>query len=153
MSSKSALPQFDQQLRLHVTGCPNGCGQHWIADIGIEGKKIKHEGKLTDAYYFCLGGAVGQHANVARPVGYRCAAPLVPEAIERLLRALSRRIAILTRIFAHGLPATPTMNSAPIWPVKFLPPSSAICQPAACPCRHDERNHRAHRCDLLLSQG
>jgi sulfite reductase (ferredoxin) len=80
------LPQFDQQLRLHVTGCPNGCGQHWIADIGIEGKKIKHEGKLTDAYYFCLGGAVGQHASVARPVGYRCPAPLVPDAMERLLR-------------------------------------------------------------------
>jgi sulfite reductase (ferredoxin) len=81
------LPEFDQQLRLNVTGCPNGCGQHWIADIGIEGKKIKHEGKLTDAYYFCLGGAVGEHAGIARPVGYRCPAPLVPEAIERLLRA------------------------------------------------------------------
>ena len=80
------LPSFDQQLKLNVTGCPNGCGQHWVADIGIEGKKIKHEGKLTDAYYFCLGGAVGQHAAVARPVGYRCPAPLVPEAIERLLR-------------------------------------------------------------------
>ena len=81
------LPQFDQQLKLHVTGCPNGCGQHWIADIGLEGKKIKYEGKLTDAFYFCLGGAVGEHAGVARPVGYRCPAPLVPEAIERLLRS------------------------------------------------------------------
>jgi sulfite reductase (ferredoxin) len=80
------LPQFDQQLKLHVTGCPNSCGQHWIADIGLEGKKIKHEGKLTDAFYFCLGGAVGQHAAIARPVGFRCPAPLVPEAIERLLR-------------------------------------------------------------------
>ncbi len=80
------LPGFDQQLRLHVTGCPNSCGQHWIADIGIEGKKIKHEGKLIDAYYFCVGGAVGQHAAIARPVGYRCPATLVPEAIERLLR-------------------------------------------------------------------
>jgi sulfite reductase (ferredoxin) len=80
------LPQFDEQLKLHVTGCPNSCGQHWIADIGLEGKKIKYEGKLTDAFYFCLGGAVGEHAGVARPVGYRCAAPLVPEAIERLLR-------------------------------------------------------------------
>ncbi|HWT64686.1 MAG TPA: nitrite/sulfite reductase [Terracidiphilus sp.] len=80
------VPQFDQQLRLNVTGCPNGCGQHWIADIGIEGKKIKHEGQLADAYYFCLGGAVGQHAGIARPVGYRCLATEVPSAIERLLR-------------------------------------------------------------------
>jgi sulfite reductase (ferredoxin) len=80
------LPEFDRQLKLHVTGCPNGCGQHWIADIGLEGKKIKHEGKLTDAYYFCLGGAVGERAGIARPVGYRSPAPLVPEAIERLLR-------------------------------------------------------------------
>jgi sulfite reductase (ferredoxin) len=80
------LPGFDQQLKLNVSGCPNSCGQHWVADIGIEGKKIKHEGKLTDAFYFCLGGAVGQHAAIARPVGYRCPAPLVPEAIERLLR-------------------------------------------------------------------
>ena len=80
------LPQFDQQLKIHVTGCPNGCGQHWIADIGLEGKKIKHEGKMTDAYYFCLGGAVGEFAGTARPVGYRCPAPLIPEAIERLLR-------------------------------------------------------------------
>ena len=73
------LPQFDQQLKLHVTGCPNSCGQHWIADIGLEGK-------LTDAFYFCVGGAVGLHASIARPVGFRCPAPLVPEAIERLLR-------------------------------------------------------------------
>jgi sulfite reductase (ferredoxin) len=80
------LPEFDQQLKLHVTGCPNSCGQHWIADIGIEGKKIKHEGQMTDAYYFCVGGSVGKHAGVARPVGYRCPAPLVPSAIERLLR-------------------------------------------------------------------
>ncbi len=80
------VPQFDQQLKLHVTGCPNGCGQHWIADIGLEGKKIKHDGKMVDAFYFCLGGAVGQHAAVSRPVGYRTPAELVPEAIERLLR-------------------------------------------------------------------
>ena len=83
---ETRLPEFDQQLKLHVTGCPNSCGQHWIADVGIEGKKIKHEGVLVDAYYFCLGGAVGGNAAIARPVGYRCPATLVPDALERLLR-------------------------------------------------------------------
>jgi sulfite reductase (ferredoxin) len=80
------LPAFDQQLKLHVTGCPNSCGQHWIADIGIEGKKLKVDGDMVDAYYFCLGGALGLNQGTARPVGYRCAATEVPEAIERLLR-------------------------------------------------------------------
>jgi sulfite reductase (ferredoxin) len=80
------LPGFDQELKLHVTGCPNSCGQHWIADIGLEGKKLKVDGKLVDAYYFCLGGAVGALQSIARPVGYRCSAREVPEAIERLLR-------------------------------------------------------------------
>ena len=80
------LPEFDQELKLHVTGCPNSCGQHWIADIGIEGKKMKVDGRLVDAYYFCLGGAVGRNQAVARPVGYRCPASEVPDALERLLR-------------------------------------------------------------------
>lgn len=80
------LPGFDQHLKLHVTGCPNSCGQHWIADIGIEGKKIKVQDRMVDAYYFCLGGALGLHQSTARPVGFRCPATAVPEAIERLLR-------------------------------------------------------------------
>jgi sulfite reductase (ferredoxin) len=86
------LPGFDQHMKLHVTGCPNSCGQHWIADIGIEGKKIKADDRMVDAYYFCVGGALGLHQSTARPVGYRCAATEVPAAIERLLgRYLAQR--------------------------------------------------------------
>jgi sulfite reductase (ferredoxin) len=86
------LPGFDQHLKLHVTGCPNSCGQHWIADIGIEGKKIKVDDQMVDAYYFCVGGALGLHQATARPIGYRCAATEVPDAIERLLgRYLAER--------------------------------------------------------------
>jgi sulfite reductase (ferredoxin) len=80
------LPGFDQDFKLHVTGCPNSCGQHWIADIGLEGKKLKVNGAFVDAYYFCVGGAVGSFPTIARPVGYRCPAQQVPDAIERLLR-------------------------------------------------------------------
>ena len=81
------LPGFEQQLRINVTGCPNSCGQHWIADLGIEGKKIKVDGAIVDAYYFCVGGAVGRHQAVARPIGLRLPAAAVAPAIERLLKS------------------------------------------------------------------
>jgi sulfite reductase (ferredoxin) len=81
------LPGFDQQIRLHVTGCTNSCGQHWIADIGLEGKKIKKDGQMVDAFFFCVGGSVGKYARTARQLGYRAAATDVPDAIERMLNA------------------------------------------------------------------
>ena len=105
------LPGFDQHLKLHVTGCPNSCGQHWIADIGIEGKKIKANDRLVDAYYFCVGGALGLHQSTARPVGYRCAATEVPDALERLLgRYLDGRNR--AKICAVSLLATTTIAIA-----------------------------------------
>jgi sulfite reductase (ferredoxin) len=125
------LPGFQEHVRINVTGCPNSCGQHWIADIGIEGKKVKVDGRLVDAYYFCLGGAVGRHQAVARPIGYRVPASHVPEAVERLLRAyLAGRRAGQTfrafcaahtddelRTFLAGTEVAPVARDAPAGPV------------------------------------
>jgi sulfite reductase (ferredoxin) len=101
---EARMPGFEEHLRINITGCPNSCGQHWIADIGIEGKKLKVDGHLVDAYYFCVGGAVGKHQAVARPIGYRVAASEVPEAVERLLRAYlgERRAGQTFREFCAG---------------------------------------------------
>ena len=84
---ETRLPGFDRHVKIHVTGCPNSCGQHWIADIGLEGKKVKGPAGLEDAYYICVGGGLGRHASVARPVGFRVPARETPAALERLLRA------------------------------------------------------------------
>ena len=48
---------------------------------------------MVDAFYFCVGGAVGKYAAIARPVGYRVPATEVPSALERLLSSyLEERI-------------------------------------------------------------
>ena len=96
------LPSFHEHVKLHVTGCPNSCGQHWIADIGVEGKKLKIDGALVDAYYFCVGGALGAGESVARPIGLRVPATEVAPAVERLLRAYlaERRLGETFRAFA-----------------------------------------------------
>ena len=106
------LPAFDQQIKLHVTGCTNSCGQSWIADIGLEGKKIKKDGKMVDAFYFCVGGAVGKYAGIARQIGFRAAAEDCPDAIERLLRAYLAA-ASREKTCALTSPATTTRASAP----------------------------------------
>ena len=54
--------------------------------MGLEGKKLKKDGVIMDAFYFCVGGAVGKYARPARPLGFRAAAEDCPAAIERLLR-------------------------------------------------------------------
>ena len=121
------LPGFDQQIKLHVTGCTNSCGQHWIADIGLEGKKLKKDGVVTDAFYFCVGGAVGKYARPARPLGFRAAADDTPAALERLLRgylAVREPGEDLRAYFArtsdddlraqlNGLPTPPVERDAP----------------------------------------
>jgi len=96
------LPSFHEHIKLHVTGCPNSCGQHWIADIGVEGKKLKIDGTLVDAYYFCVGGSLGAGESVARPIGLRVPATEVAPAIERLLRAYlgERHVGETFRAFA-----------------------------------------------------
>ena len=107
------VPQFDQQLRLHVTGCPNGCGQHWIADIGIEGKKIKHEGKLVDAYYFALAGRLDN----MRGLRDRLAIAYLPPLFRKLLRdcfANIWRTRMAKKICARGSRAILTTNCAAI---------------------------------------
>ncbi len=45
-------------IRLHISGCPNSCGQHHIADIGLYGASLNIDGKLSPHYVVLLGGNV-----------------------------------------------------------------------------------------------
>ncbi|MFZ5816122.1 MAG: nitrite/sulfite reductase [Bacillota bacterium] len=77
------FPEFGEQVKLHVTGCPNSCGQHWIADIGLQGVAVNG----GDGFDFFLHGGLGAEAAFGRRIGYRAAAADVPDALERLFRA------------------------------------------------------------------
>jgi sulfite reductase beta subunit-like hemoprotein len=43
-------------LRIKVSGCPNGCAQHSIADIGFYAAALSHEDRSVPAYFVTLGG-------------------------------------------------------------------------------------------------
>jgi sulfite reductase (ferredoxin) len=81
------LPGFRQHVRIHVTGCPNACGQHWIADIGLQGVQVEHDGHQVDGFDLFVGGGLGSAPDFAHRVGVRLPATRVADALETLLRA------------------------------------------------------------------
>ena len=81
------LPGFNQALKLHVTGCPNACGQHWIADVGLQGILLKQGDEQVEGFDFFVGGGLGRGSAVAHRVGYRATADDVPDALERMFDA------------------------------------------------------------------
>ena len=52
-----------QPLRMHWSGCPAGCGNHAVADIGLLGKNIKINGEVVEAVDVFAGGAAGCEPN------------------------------------------------------------------------------------------
>ena len=52
-------------ITMHWSGCPAGCGNHLVADVGLLGKKAKVEGKVVDAVDIYVGGRSGVDPKLA----------------------------------------------------------------------------------------
>jgi len=75
--------------RIHIknSGCPNGCGQHHIADIGFYGASIKVGDHTVPAYIPHIGGMYeGGEVRYGQRLKARLPAKRVPEAVERWVR-------------------------------------------------------------------
>ncbi|HUX68440.1 MAG TPA: hypothetical protein VMV31_13210 [Terriglobales bacterium] len=80
------LPDFPVPLRINLNGCPNSCGQHWIADIGLQGTRVKTAAGPADGFDVYLGGGLGDGARLARRTLGRVQASALPDRLEALLR-------------------------------------------------------------------
>ncbi len=55
-------------LTMHWSGCPAGCGNHQVADIGFRGTRINVGGKIVDAVAIYVGGRTGPDAVAGQQV-------------------------------------------------------------------------------------
>jgi len=70
-----------------MSGCPNGCSQHHIANIGFYGASIKVGEHTIPAYIAHIGGNYeGGEVVYGQRLKVRLPAKRVPEAVERWLR-------------------------------------------------------------------
>ena len=76
-----------RQMHVKMSGCPNGCAQHHVADIGFHGAATKAPGGQVPAYELFVGGSYdGGDARIGLRVKGRIPAKQVPEALKRMLR-------------------------------------------------------------------
>jgi sulfite reductase (ferredoxin) len=94
-------------VTIKVSGCPNSCGQHHVANIGLHGVVKTVDGVKVPAYQLHFGGAIGAgQARIGRALE-KIPARHVPGAIRALIEvyAAERAGDVSFADFAGALPA------------------------------------------------
>ena len=74
-------------VNIHLTGCPNSCAQHLIADIGLLGAKVERGDEMLEGYDLHVGGGAGAEAKIGRLVRAQIAYDDLPPMVLALLTA------------------------------------------------------------------
>jgi len=73
-----------RRIQIKMSGCPNGCSQHHIANIGFYGASLKVGGRQMPAYIPHIGGNYeGGEVVFGTRLKSRLPAKRVPEAVQR----------------------------------------------------------------------
>jgi sulfite reductase beta subunit-like hemoprotein len=70
---------------IKLSGCPNSCGQHHIADLGFHGAAKKDGGKTYPMYQLHLGGGIDENGAYFGRQVVKVVARRVPEAVVKML--------------------------------------------------------------------
>ena len=75
-----------RQMHIKMSGCPNGCGQHHVADIGFHGAAAKGPGGQVPAYEMFLGGGFENgDTRIGLRVKTKVPAKSMPNALRKVL--------------------------------------------------------------------
>ena len=87
LESMEITDPLTKQIHIKMSGCPNGCSQHHIANIGFYGASLKVGGRQMPAYIPHIGGNYeGGEVVFGHRLKARLPAKRVPDAVERWVR-------------------------------------------------------------------
>jgi sulfite reductase (NADPH) hemoprotein beta-component len=72
-------------VKIKISGCPNGCGQHHVAGIGFQGSIRKVGERVVPQYFVMLGGGAGPEGASFGRLAAKIPARRAPDAIQRLV--------------------------------------------------------------------
>ncbi|OGX28995.1 MAG: hypothetical protein A3B78_04145 [Omnitrophica WOR_2 bacterium RIFCSPHIGHO2_02_FULL_67_20] len=78
-------PWADATLSIKISGCPNSCGHHHIADLGFFGMSVKVGARHLPCYQMLVGGCTAEGQATFGTRLLRLPARRAPEAVKRLM--------------------------------------------------------------------
>jgi sulfite reductase (NADPH) hemoprotein beta-component len=72
-------------MRIKISGCPNGCGQHHIATLGFQGSVRRVGSKAVPQYFVMVGGGATPAGATFARLAAKVPARRMPEVVERLI--------------------------------------------------------------------
>ena len=86
------FPDLDTPITVNVNGCPNACARTQVADIGLKGQLVMHDGEQVEGFQVHLGGATGLQANFGRKLrAHKVTSAGLDDYITTVVRELPRR--------------------------------------------------------------
>jgi ferredoxin-nitrite reductase len=79
--------ELDRPINIHLTGCPNSCAQHRVADIGLLGTPVQTASGSVEGYHVFIAGGVEQERGLGREFAQNVPFPRLPMLLEGLLHA------------------------------------------------------------------
>ncbi len=80
-----------KDIHIKMSGCPNGCGQHHVANIGFHGAAMKVGDQQLPAYHVFVGGSYDDgNVRFGTQLKVRLPAKRAPEATERMVQVYER---------------------------------------------------------------
>ncbi|MCW3038352.1 MAG: nitrite and sulphite reductase 4Fe-4S region, partial [Solirubrobacterales bacterium] len=87
VTSMDITDPLTKRIHIKMSGCPNGCSQHHIANIGFYGASIKVGEHTLPAYVAHIGGVYeGGEVKYGTRLKVRMPAKKVPDIVEAWLR-------------------------------------------------------------------
>ena len=72
-------------IRVHMSGCPSSCAQHFTADIGLKGVRVRRLIGTREGFDVFLGGGIGDGLRMSRVYRLGVDADQLPTLIEEVV--------------------------------------------------------------------
>ncbi len=78
-------------IRIHMSGCPSSCAQHFTADIGLKGVRVRRLLGTREGFDVYLGGGIAGQVHLGLPFRLGVDADQLPALVEEVISEYYRK--------------------------------------------------------------